>query len=422
MYGYLMHHGIKGQKWGVRRFQNADGSLTPDGRKRYGYSEKATKKYGKNETAYLRINNDKIYYKKNSFKNVMGYEPNKKYSQNPYDDISFEKKSKFYRLSTTSDESNLNRIYVTQTPERYNKLGTFVIEQNLLLKTYEVNKDIKLAGINTVNKILNEIGESYITPNYIRSKKKKLSSDIFNEENDISKYGLKRLKEMGYDGLIDPEDSGGTSSSAYILTNKKSVNKIKEQSRESVDWKSFENKTNKLKEKIKQKHDTVFISGSSKTQDKTSNYYRKQLPKDIRNEIDGYIKKGDKILVGDAPGIDRQVQNYLNKKGYSNVVVYGPGKNVRYSANKKWKTKTVNVADAEPMSPNWLVGKDIAMARSSNKGLAIVLDKGGAKATRNNVKRLISQQKDVKIFELSGENSKYDKYVDELIDELDSHK
>ena len=31
----LQHHGIKGQKWGVRRFQNKDGDLTPDGRKRY---------------------------------------------------------------------------------------------------------------------------------------------------------------------------------------------------------------------------------------------------------------------------------------------------------------------------------------------------------------------------------------------------
>ena len=32
---YLMHHGIKGQKWGLRRFQNADGTLTPDGKRRY---------------------------------------------------------------------------------------------------------------------------------------------------------------------------------------------------------------------------------------------------------------------------------------------------------------------------------------------------------------------------------------------------
>lgn len=32
---YLSHHGIKGQRWGIRRYQNKDGSLTPAGQKRY---------------------------------------------------------------------------------------------------------------------------------------------------------------------------------------------------------------------------------------------------------------------------------------------------------------------------------------------------------------------------------------------------
>lgn len=36
----LEHHGILGQKWGVRRFQNQDGSLTDEGRERYGYGVK----------------------------------------------------------------------------------------------------------------------------------------------------------------------------------------------------------------------------------------------------------------------------------------------------------------------------------------------------------------------------------------------
>ena len=31
---YLAHHGIKGQKWGVRRYQNPDGSLTEEGKRR----------------------------------------------------------------------------------------------------------------------------------------------------------------------------------------------------------------------------------------------------------------------------------------------------------------------------------------------------------------------------------------------------
>lgn len=41
---YLVHFGIKGMKWGVRRFQNKDGSRTPAGRKRYGDSPFETTK------------------------------------------------------------------------------------------------------------------------------------------------------------------------------------------------------------------------------------------------------------------------------------------------------------------------------------------------------------------------------------------
>lgn len=32
---FLMHYGISGMKWGVRRFQNEDGSLTAAGKERY---------------------------------------------------------------------------------------------------------------------------------------------------------------------------------------------------------------------------------------------------------------------------------------------------------------------------------------------------------------------------------------------------
>lgn len=38
---YLIHYGIKGQQKGVRRFQNEDGTLTEEGKRRYGYYDRA---------------------------------------------------------------------------------------------------------------------------------------------------------------------------------------------------------------------------------------------------------------------------------------------------------------------------------------------------------------------------------------------
>lgn len=55
----LIHHGIKGQKWGVRRFQNEDGSLTNAGKKRYSFKERLdisseyTKEQNRLRTKYL---------------------------------------------------------------------------------------------------------------------------------------------------------------------------------------------------------------------------------------------------------------------------------------------------------------------------------------------------------------------------------
>ena len=43
----LVHYGVAGQKWGIRRWQNKDGSLTAAGKEHYGSGEKMAKLYSK---------------------------------------------------------------------------------------------------------------------------------------------------------------------------------------------------------------------------------------------------------------------------------------------------------------------------------------------------------------------------------------
>ncbi len=68
---YLLHHGIKGQKWGIRRFQNPDGTLTDAGRERY---RKLADSYKMGESNF--------YYRVNDLKEVKNFRKQNKESRN----------------------------------------------------------------------------------------------------------------------------------------------------------------------------------------------------------------------------------------------------------------------------------------------------------------------------------------------------
>ena len=58
----LYHHGVKGQKWGVRRYQNKDGTLTKEGKKRLAkeasnyYKQEAVKRERSSASRLSKIN------------------------------------------------------------------------------------------------------------------------------------------------------------------------------------------------------------------------------------------------------------------------------------------------------------------------------------------------------------------------------
>lgn len=60
---YLIHHGVKGQKWGIRKYQNADGSLTEAGKKRYAGDRGLVRRWRDSKKA-ANIINGQIKYNK----------------------------------------------------------------------------------------------------------------------------------------------------------------------------------------------------------------------------------------------------------------------------------------------------------------------------------------------------------------------
>lgn len=85
----LYHYGIKGQKWGVRRFQNPDGSLTAKGRKRLAKDQKSwEREVKKNFTNPYNKAADKINSRLDDF--------NAKYDKYDFSDPRYSKMHKKY--------------------------------------------------------------------------------------------------------------------------------------------------------------------------------------------------------------------------------------------------------------------------------------------------------------------------------------
>lgn len=108
----LCHHGIKGQKWGVRRYQFTDGSLTPTGRKRYKINR--NDKGAKRIAALMGMHVDELVNKTKT-----------KITGKQYVDTYLKKGTKFSRIQTSKEFENFAfyATYKKQDADKY--MGLF---------------------------------------------------------------------------------------------------------------------------------------------------------------------------------------------------------------------------------------------------------------------------------------------------------
>ena len=99
---YISHHGIKGQKWGVRRYQNKDGSLTAEGRGRskVDASEASAK-------AHQMVDNNKYIDDKDKKAAIERYSKYaKKYGTDPTNDDDFTNGKRLFELDSMQRKNN----------------------------------------------------------------------------------------------------------------------------------------------------------------------------------------------------------------------------------------------------------------------------------------------------------------------------
>jgi hypothetical protein len=130
---------------------------------------------------------------------------------------------------------------------------------------------------------------------------------------------------------------------------------------------------------------TVFIGGSRRVS---------RLGTAVRSRLDTIMEKGFPIVVGDANGADKAVQQYLSGKRYEHVEVFCSGTMCRNNLGH-WRTRQIKT-EPQDKGFRFYAAKDRVMAREADFGLMIW--DGKSTGTLLNVLRLLRQQKIVVVY------------------------
>ena len=135
---YIEHHGIKGQKWGVRRYQNPDGSLTEAGKKRISKKYKKAQAKGDKQLAsnytdlYVDAYNKTVNYMNSNRLDAFNAEQKKKYGKDfaKRDGYESDYEKEIDELLNENFKKNLSEFIDNNA--NYQKAKSFVKQYNML--------------------------------------------------------------------------------------------------------------------------------------------------------------------------------------------------------------------------------------------------------------------------------------------------
>lgn len=206
MYTYLCHYGILGMKWGIRRYQNKDGSLTPAGKARLKITD------------YEEGRRDDIILKK-------GTQTNRVVSTSRYDEYADRrfggsaKAAKAYIQSIKDKERALDTKYLSvdnvRNSGRYNGKDFYVNwftnegydPNHAYVSFYTLQKDAKIAsGKKVLDSLLDEVGSNEVSELLKSNRNVSSLTAKYTTDYNLFKKVNQKLIDQGYDGIEDIND------------------------------------------------------------------------------------------------------------------------------------------------------------------------------------------------------------------------